>query len=228
MQSLHRLAVLAAALLNAALAAAPAHAQQTDEQVWTTATANFSLGGGAKLGIHTVARFGDAAEGLSEVQLGSDVELGAGGFDLGAGYSYITRYSQGALTTREHRLRQQVSAGLGDLAGGQLAGRLRLEQRWRDDGEDIMLRLRPRLTWTRPIGPDGLALRLLHESFVHLNRTDWGGEARYDRMRNQIALRRRFGTGVTGELGYLNQYSFSGARRDEMVHALTAAFTFDF
>lgn len=223
------LAAVLAAVLAPVLAAFPARAQDIDGQVWTTATANFSLSRRSTLGAHAVVRYGDAAEGVSEVQLGTDVELeGARGLAIGAGYSYVARYSRGALTTREHRVRQQVSTGIATLAGGEVAGRLRLEQRWRDDGDDVMLRLRPRLTWTRPIGPDGLALRLLHESFLHLNPTDWGGEARYDRMRNQVALRRRFGSALAGELGYLNQYSFSGARRDEMIHALTAAITFDF
>lgn len=219
---------IAVATLVALMAAGPLRAQQTDSQVWTTTTVNVSLNDRVTLGAHGSVRFGDAAEGLSEIQLGTDLEAQTGRLMVGVGYSYVTRHARGALAGREHRLRQQVSAGIAPLAGGQLAGRLRLEERWRDDGHDMMLRLRPRLAWTRPIGPNGLAIRLVHESFLHLNRTDWGGAARYDRMRNQAALRRRFGTALTGELGYLNQYSFAGARRDEMVHALTTALTLGF
>ncbi|HEY0114323.1 MAG TPA: DUF2490 domain-containing protein [Allosphingosinicella sp.] len=217
-------ATLTAVLVGLA-AAGPAAAQQDDAQLWTTITTEFSLSERVKLGVHSVVRLSDAADGVSEVQLGTDVELDAGGHSLGAGYSYVTRYAAGALSTREHRLRQQVGTDITSLAGGQIAGRLRLEQRWRDDGDDMMLRLRPRLTWTRPIGRGGLAVRLLHESFLHLNRTDWGGGARYDRMRNQIALRRRFGA-LTGEVGYLNQYSFAGA--GQMIHAATLGITVGF
>jgi hypothetical protein len=217
-----------AGLLVALLAPAPAFAQVTDEQLWTTATVTFSISEKVKLGSEAEIRFSEAAQGPSEVEIGGDAELDTGGVTLGGGYFHVWSYNKGVLTNREHRLRQQVGTNLTRLAGGQLAGRLRLEERWRDDGDDMMLRLRPRLTWTRPIGPDRLAVRVLHESFVNLNRTDWGGEARYDRMRNQVALRRRFGSAVTGEFGYLHQYRFSGTKPDDIVHALTAAVTLGF
>ena len=219
----------AAAALAGSLAAAPAHAQDEDTQLWTTTTASFDLDDDTTFAAQFVARFSDAAEGLSELQIQADVETKAWeGVKLGAGYSYVPRYDQGQLTSREHRIRQQVSATLGEVLGGRFEGRVRLEQRWRDDGEDMMARLRGRLMWTRPIGPQELAVRLWHESFVQLNDTDWGGEARYSRMRNQVSLRRKLGQTLPGELGYLNQYNFSSSGSDELVHALTFALTFDF
>jgi hypothetical protein len=176
------------------------------------------------LSSHFIARGGDAADGVYQLQFGVDVERDLGGGTVaGIGYSYVPNLEGGRITTREHRIRQQVSVPIAQLAGGELAGRLRLEQRWRDDGEDVKFRLRPRVSWTRPIGPDGLAVRLVHESFVNLNDTDWGGESRYDRMRNQVALRRSLSEGVTGEIGYLNQYVFGRAGPDAVDHALTFA-----
>jgi hypothetical protein len=218
-----------AAALACWCAAAPAHAQDEDAQLWTATTANFDLGNDTTFSAQVVARFSDAAEGLSELQLQGDFEKEVrDGLSVGAGYSYVPRYDLGRLTSREHRTRQQVSTRLGEVLGGQVEGRVRLEQRWRDDGEDLMLRLRLRLMWTRKIGPEDLSVRLSHESFAQLNDTDWGGEARYSRMRNQVSLRRKFGEVLTGELGYLNQYSLSGSGSDELVHALTVATTFDF
>jgi hypothetical protein len=206
--------------------ATAAAAQDRDAQLWTQTSASLDVGD-FELGTHFIARAGDAADGIYQLQFGVDVqrEIG-GGIEAGIGYSYVPSYEDGRITTREHRIRQQVSVPLGTLAGGETAARLRLEQRWRDDGEDLKFRLRPRLTWTRPIGPGGLAMRLAHESFVNLNDTDWGDEARYDRMRNQIALRRNLAEGLTGEVGYLNQYIFQGERPDEVDHALTLAITF--
>lgn len=201
--------------------AAPAAAQDQDAQLWTQTGATVTAGE-FELGAHFIARASDAAGGIYQIQFGADVEREIGGdVTAGVGYSYVPSYDQGRLTTREHRIRQQVSAPLASVAGGKVAGRLRLEQRWRDDGEDLKFRLRPRIAWTRPIGPEGLAVRLLHESFLNLNDTDWGDEARYDRVRHQVAVRRDLAAGVKAELGYLNQYIFQGERPDEMDHALT-------
>lgn len=212
---------------SALAAAFPAYAQDADAQLWTATTATLPLDDDTEFAASLVARFGDAANGPTQLQFGLDLDRSIGdGLRLGIGYSYVPSYDQGRVTTREHRIRQQVSGTVARIGGGELAGRLRLEQRWRDDGEDTKFRLRPRITWTRPLGPDGFALRLLHESFVNLNDTDWGDEARYDRMRNQVALRHRLAPGVTGETGYLNQYIFQGARPDEVDHALTLALSF--
>jgi hypothetical protein len=209
-------------------AASAASAQESSGQLWTTTTVTAPLSERVDLSGHAVVRFSDEDEGVSQVQLGADLEAEVGGVKAGGGYSYVTDYDGGDLATREHRLRQQVSGDMGSLGSGTLAGRIRVEQRWRDDGEDMMVRLRPRMSWTRPIGANDLALRLIHESFVRLNDTDWGGEARYERMRNQVSLRRTFGDTLTGEAGYLNQYSFGGDEPDEVVHALTLALTIDF
>jgi hypothetical protein len=217
----------AAVVLSCLAGAAPAHAQEEDAQLWTSATADFELGEDTNFTSQAVARFSDAAEGLAERQLQVDLETGVGGaLRVGGGYSYVTRYEDGELASREHRVRQQVSAELGEVLGGRIEGRLRLEQRWRDDGDDVMLRLRPRLSWAREIGRDDLELRLWHESFIQLNDTDWGGEAGYARLRNQVSLRRSLAKSVAGEVGYLSQYSLSGQGPDELVHALTVAISF--
>ncbi len=218
-----------AAVMACWCAATPAYAQDEEAQLWTATTANFDLGEDTSFSAQVVARFSDAAEGVSELQLQGDFEKEVrDGLRVGAGYSYVPRYDRGRLTSREHRTRQQVSTRLGEVLGGRVEGRIRLEQRWRDDGDDMMLRLRARLMWTRKIGPRDLSVRLWHESFAQLNDTDWGGDARYSRMRNQLSLRRKLGEAVTGELGYLNQYSLSDSGPDEVVHAITVATIFDF
>ena len=215
--------------LAALLAAVPAHATEQTGQLWTTATVEFDLADDVAFAGQFVARFSDAADGVSELQYQADVSWRARpGLELDVGYSYVPRYSGGEVTTREHRVRQQATLRLGQALGGRVEGRLRLEQRWRDDGDDTMLRLRTRLAWTRPIGPSNLAVRLWHESFVHLNDTDWGGEARWARARQQLSLRRNFGAALTGEIGYLNQYDVARSREDQLTHALSLSLTRSF
>lgn len=219
----------AAAILLCAAAAGPALAQDEDAQLWTSSTAEIGLDDRTTLAAQFVARFSSDAGGVSELQYQADLERDLdGGLSLGAGYSYVPRYDRGDLVTREHRIRQQIGAELGRLLGGKVETRLRLEQRWRDDGDDVALRLRGRIMWTRPVGPDDLAVRVWHESFLHLNDTDWAGTARYARSRSQVSLRRKFGDAITGELGYLNQYSIADSGSDQLVHAMTLAVTFDF
>jgi hypothetical protein len=211
------------------LTAVPAAAADPDAQVWTQTTLEAGVGDGFTIGAHMIARFSEEQGSLAQAQYGVDADRRvAGGLRLGVGYSYVPSYEDGRLATREHRMRQQALIDLGEVGGGELAMRMRLEQRWRDDGDDIKLRFRPRVTWTRPIGPEGLAVRLMHESFYNVNDTDWGGESRYDRMRNQVALRRDFGPVVTGEFGYLNQYRFGRGEPDGVDHALTLSLTFGF
>lgn len=217
--------VLAAAMLFAS----PAYAQNEDGQIWTSTSVDIALGGDFTLGTEFVARFSDDADGVSELQFAGDLEWESpGGATLSGGYSYVPRYNQGVQLTREHRTRQSVSVGLGNVLGGEIEGRARLEQRWRNDGDDVMLRLRGRLTWTRPVGPSGLAVRLQHESFAHLNATDWGGDARFDRVRNSLMLRRKFGDNVTGEIGYLNQWGFVSGGPDQVIHAANLGLSFSF
>ena len=61
-----------------------------------------------------------------------------------------------------------------------------------------------------------------HESFFLPNSTAWGQRAGYERMRNTAGVMLPIATGVSGDLGYLNQYRFArdGARA-QMDHALS-------
>lgn len=214
-------------LCAAALLCVPAAAQAQDQdaQLWTSLSAEVEVAPDLSFtsGVHV--RASELREGIYQIQIAGDVAYDAGGAELSVGYSHIPNYERGALVTRENRIRQQVSIPLGRIGGGSLSGRVRLEQRWRDDGEDLKFRLRPALTYSLPVGA-GTSIRLGHESFFNLNETDWGPDAGYDRMRNQLSVRRGLGDGVTGEVGYLNQYIFGRDDPDEMDHALTVAIGF--
>src|SRR3546814_8830797 len=73
-----RAVLIAAPLLVLAM---PAHAQtDTDSQVWTTVEASTALDDGVKLTLEAIGRFGDDADGLSELEFGGWL-----GFDPGDG-----------------------------------------------------------------------------------------------------------------------------------------------
>jgi hypothetical protein len=159
-------------ILTGIAIATPARAEPTEAQLWINAIAEVALTEDIDLSLDLVARASDADDGIFQTQAGTDLNVDLGrGVRVGAGYSHVINYEGGRVDTREHRVRQQVAFPIGSLAGGRLTGRLRLEQRWRSDGEDLKLRLRPRIIWSRPIGPEQLSVRIAHESFYNLNDT---------------------------------------------------------
>jgi hypothetical protein len=212
----------ASLLLLPLLPAVPAHAQiDDDSQVWTAATASTKLDDRLELGLESIARFGNDAGGLYEIEFGGSLSYEiAKGVKVQVGYIRVPDYDRAGVTSIEDRPRQQISYVFGKIGGGTLSGRMRLEERWRNDGSDMGLRLRPQLRFALPFHAGSkTALVLSHESFVALNDTDWGQRRRYERMRNLIAITTPLTKGVALEAGYLNQYGFGrNGRPDSMDH----------
>lgn len=193
---------------------APAFAQtDTDSQLWLTASGSTDITDTLELSLETVLRFGDDADGLYEGEYGGDLGLAVGGgIKLSAGYARVPQYSRAGVTAIEDRARQAISFGAGEIAGGKLSARVRIEERWRNTGNDTGFRLRPKLTYSRPFRPEGdTTLIISHESLIELNDTDWGQSAGYDRMRNFIGIATPIADGLEIEGGYLNQW---GLKRD--------------
>jgi Protein of unknown function (DUF2490) len=212
--------------------AAPALAQtETDSQLWLTATASTEITGDIDMTLETVLRFGNEDDGLYEGEYGGDFGFSVGdGVKLSGGYLRVVQYSRAGVTALEDRARQAISFGVGEIAGGKLSARLRMEERWRNTGSDTGLRLRPRLSWVRPFVPEGkTALVISHESFIELNDADWGQSAGYDRMRNFIGVATPLTDGVKIEGGYMNQW---GLKRDgdpaSVDHALSLSLAYSF
>lgn len=199
-------------------------AQEEDQELWLTGAASVKLGERTKFEFDTVSRFGNDPGGLYEVEINTLVahEV-AKGITIGGGYVRNINYSRGTVTRTEDRLRAQV--GLSGNAGSvKLSGRLRIEQRWRSDGDDTGYRLRPQIKATLPFGDSDFSLVGSHESLIPLNDTDWGEEAGYDRMRNFVGVNWKASKLVSIETGYLNQYRFGrGGDRDVMDHALAVS-----
>lgn len=222
---------LTLAALAATIAATPAFAQQEDSQVWGTLAAKTMLDSRTELSFEVIGRGGDAANGLYEVELGGMLGRSIGhGIKIAAGYVRVPGYRNGNVTNIEDRLRQQIGADFGKLARGALTGRIRLEERFRNTGTDMGLRLRPLLRWTLPVAPGAKTKFVLqHESFITLNSTDWGQKSGYERMRNFAGITVPLAPKLDAEIGYLNQYSFGrGGARDKMDHVASLGLTLGF
>ncbi|MBO9713206.1 DUF2490 domain-containing protein [Sphingomonas sp.] len=202
-----------------ALAATPASAQQTDEQLWLASTGSAPLGDGMRVTVEAIARFSDRAAGFFHDEIGGSLSRTvAPGVELAIGYRHVDDYDHGRAKPNEERLRQFVTAQLGHG----FTARLRFEERFQRGGSEVAFRMRPQLRFTLPLDRHGLQLFATQEHFLNFNGTRWGVRSGYERMRNAVGLSIPLSPKLRGDLGYLNQYRFGRAgARDQMDHAAT-------
>lgn len=198
------------------LAPGAAHAQQEDAQLWLQTNANVALGEDTRLTLEGIARFSDRQDGLFHTEIGGIVSHKLSKHvEIGFGYRHVAGHN-GNSADDENRVRQHVV-----LTFGRVTGRLRVDERFHPDGDEIGVRIRPLLRYNHPIGKD-TALFVSHESFFMANSTEWGQQAGYDRMRNIIGLTVPLAEGLSSDIGYLNQYRFArNGGRAQMDHALS-------
>ena len=204
-----------------AFAAAPATAQQQDEQLWLQVNTNVPLGDDFRLTLEQIARFGDRQGGLFQTEFGGIVGYRiAPGIELGVGYRKVGTHNRNTAAD-EDRLRQHIVASF-----GRFVTRLRLDERFNPRGDEIGFRLRPLLRYNYPLRARGWALFASHESFYLPNATAWGQVRGYERMRNVLGVTVPIGTAISADVGYLNQYRLGqrGARA-QMDHALSVQLT---
>jgi hypothetical protein len=213
--------LLAPAAWLVVLAVPVARAQVVDEQLWSQANAIVALSQQDSVTLESIARFGDAADGLAHTEFGGFfTHKPSKRVELALGYRHVQDYDHGRPVPNEERLRQMVTVALG--AG--LSGRLRFEQRFSSGGPAIGLRLRPRLGLDLPLSQGGLRLFATQEHFWNLNRTGWGQRRGYERVRHTLGLSFPLGEKLRADAGYLNEFRpGSGARRDSLTHAATLA-----
>lgn len=140
---------------------------------------------------------------------------------LWAGYSAGPSFPAAGGTILEQRLTQQYLWN-GQVAGGALALRSRLEQRFIEGNSAPQWRVRQQLRFSRPLSSASrFAVVISDEVFFHLNET-----SRFDRDLDQnrvfAGLSRSIDGGVRIEAGYLNQYSHSRVGPNRMNHVLSA------
>lgn len=207
---------LALAAAVALLAPAAARAQETDEQLWLQTNAKVALGEDTELTLEGIARFSDREDGLFHTEIGGIISHEfSEHVEVGFGYRRLGIHADDS-ADREDRLRQQIV-----FTFGRITSRLRVDERFHPDGDEVGVRIRPFVRYNHPIGKD-TTLFLSHESFILANSTDWGQRAGYDRIRNIIGVAVPIAQGVSSDIGYLNQYRFArDGNRAQMDHILS-------
>ncbi len=205
----------------ATLCPTPALAQQQDEQLWLQANTVVPLDDRFRLTLEQIARFSDRQDGLYTTEFGGILGYKLDDHvELGFGYRRVDFYN-GNTGRSEHRLRQQIIASFGAITT-----RLRVDERFHPAGSEIGFRVRPLIRYNYKLRKNGLGLFASHESFFLPNSTSWGQRAGYERMRNSVGVTVKIVKGVSGDLGYLNQYRFArGGARAQMDHALSFQLT---
>lgn len=204
--------------LCAAFVASPAAARE-DSQLWTGATATVKLDPKWRISQELIGRFSDNRNGLYEVEavtlLGYKLNSKV---TLAGGYVHNPLYAAGDFTTMEHRAREQVTVdNIAKLGGGSLSGRLRLEQRWRENVDGTAWRMRPYLKYSHPL-VGKTSLTLSSEAFVNLKKTPFQKVNGLDRFRNLVAVNVPLSKQLNVEAGYLNQYGIVRGGPDNIDH----------
>jgi hypothetical protein len=201
--------------------AAPAVAQQEDEQLWLQTNTVVPLDGNTRVTLEQIARFSDRQDGLYTTEVGALIgQRVSKQFELGFGYRHVAFYN-GNTAADENRFRQQV---LGTF--GRLSTRFRIDERFHPDGDEVGIRIRPLVRYNQPVGDKGLAVFVSHESFFIANTTKWGQRRGYERMRNWLGLVLPISPAMSADVAYLNQYRFArGGARAQSEHALNLQLT---
>lgn len=204
------------------LAASSACAQTVeDPQAWWQLNAVVPLSDKVRLTVEQIGRLSDDEGGLYQTEVGTLLGYKASShIELGFGYRRVGGHN-GQRGADEDRIRQHVI-----LTFGRFTGRFRVDERFRDDRPGVGIRIRPLVRYNLPIGRrKGLAAFYSHESFFLPNTTVFQRSG-YERMRNIVGVTLPIATGVSADVGYLNQYRFArGTAPAQMVHALTVQMT---
>lgn len=185
----------------------PGTAAADDTQLWSAVVVNGPLkkDGRLLLWFDGHARFRDGGEldvSILRPGLGWRVSPKV---DVWVGYARVTTHWNGP-DLQEDRLWQQATYLVTELAGGRLTGRTRLEQRFRETGDDTGWRLRQTLRYAQPIKNTPLSLIFNNETFVGLNDADWGQRSGFDQNRAFVGGAWQATKQLRIEAGYLHHH----------------------
>ena len=200
------------------------HAVDDEFQAWSALSANGPMNTGDLLFWFDVhARGGDDAGRLST----SIVRPGLGwryspDLTLWLGYARVTGH-QADPNVEEDRAWQQANYRFGSVANGQLSGRTRLEQRFRDEDSDTGVRVRQSLRWTKSIPNSSSSYVVANELFLNLNDADWGQSSGFNQNRLFLGVNHKINERYKVEVGYLNNYINQIGRDNQLNHILSAS-----
>jgi hypothetical protein len=206
-----------------------AHADDDDFQTWQQVIAGTKLSNGAFGALEVQSRFTDDSSHLGQYLIRPSI-----GFTLfdqtvfSLGYAYVRTSPETGADTYENRPWQQLAFPIAAVKDTfTLSNRTRFEQRLRNDGDDVGLRLRQQIRLAVPLGSAGWQAIGWSEVFFNLNSTDWGVQSGLDRWRNFVGVNIPLRNGVVFEPGYLNQFVNRSAG-DQIDHVLSATLNVSF
>jgi len=144
------------------------------------------------------------------------------------GYDTIISHPPSQSSQRENRLWQQFQYQFDEVASVTLTSRTRLEQRRREDFQDVGHRLRQMVRATTPSGVHhSLSWVAFNELFINLNQTEWGARHGIDQNRLFIGANWKFSDFSNVETGYLHQF-INTRTVDRENHVLMTTVRFNF
>jgi hypothetical protein len=203
-------------------------AAQDDRQVWSAVFASGPVAQDSRLLVwfDGHARFRDEGDQLDTTIIRPGVGWRVSPrLDLWAGYAHVTLRRPGP-DGEEHRAWQQATYPIAEIGGGRLTGRTRLEQRFREGGDDTGWRLRQFVRWSRPVAGPDVSVVASNETFLAFNDTDWGQRDGFDQNRAFVGLAWQARSRVRLEAGYMLQHIDGGpAGNRQNDNLLLSAFT---
>lgn len=203
-------------------------AASAENQIWTQIDLATKLAEDSKweFGLNGEFRFEPDRE-LDTIELRPGVTYEVrDGLSVSGGYLYAVNRRAGP-DRKEHRLWQMVGYDLFEIGEGEVSGRSRIEERWREGTSGTGWRLRQQLSYAHPIGETGLKLSLSDEVTIGLNDTGWSPDGLQENRAKATVKWKAAGAGW--ELGYLNQYrNGTGGADDETNHHIFVGVSKDF
>lgn len=200
------------------ISAAPALAQDEDQQIWFQVNGAIKLGDSSRLTLEGISRFANDNKGIYTESGVLYTRKLDNGIELSLGYRHVEDWPRNGRPSNDERLRQMIQVPF----GSGFAGRLRFEQRFNRNGPEVGVRLRPRFNYETALPNTKLRLYAAQEHYFNFNTTAWGQVAGYERIRNSAGLAIPIDKSARAEIGYLNQVRFGrNGGRDRMEHALT-------
>ncbi len=189
--------------------ATPVIAADEEAQLWLLETATIEIDDDTDIQIEIVQRFRSDAFGGDQYQLRGALDRDVGsGFGIGAGVVFQQSGRQ-----QELRLQQQLS-----YATGPLSLRTRLEERFQEDVDPTVWRLRQRVQFSEGLGGRWTGF-VNTEGFFTLNASRPGAQTGLTGVRSQIGVRRKMSDSITLALAYTRQQDVRDNAPDRIGHA---------
>ena len=204
----------------------PASAQDSDFQAWNA----IAIAGPVKEDSRVLFWFDGHARYRDDAsELGVSILRPALGWrvnddlDLWAGYARVVSRASGRPDIEEDRAWQQATFPLPSVFGGSLSGRSRLEQRFRETGDDTGWRFRQFIRWGQRIEGTDFSVVVWDELFLNMNDADWGQREGFDQNRLFLGGAWHINDRLRLEGGYLNNVLDTPGTNEQTNHNISFA-----